>query len=189
MMDEFTNVVLTKVFETAATPADPEITDFVGTGNYPKVKFNIPTVDVDGNTLVNEKLSYLFYFEKDGTVQELTLTTDLYEELEEDMTEIPYGFTDGWDIYTQTLYLNQGAEELQSWTKIGLQSIYRGLDEEHRSNIVWKDLTEYWYEVGVNDIHAEVAGQKVWYNLNGMRVAQPTQKGLYICNGKKVVIK
>ena len=27
------------------------------------------------------------------------------------------------------------------------------------------------------------------YNLNGQRVAQPTQKGLYIVNGRKVVIK
>ena len=27
------------------------------------------------------------------------------------------------------------------------------------------------------------------YNLAGQRVAQPTQKGLYIVNGKKVVIK
>ncbi len=29
---------------------------------------------------------------------------------------------------------------------------------------------------------------KEWYNLNGQRVAQPT-KGLYIVNGKKVIIK
>ena len=28
-----------------------------------------------------------------------------------------------------------------------------------------------------------------WYNLNGVRVAQPTQKGIYIRNGKKMVIK
>ena len=29
----------------------------------------------------------------------------------------------------------------------------------------------------------------VWYNVNGQRVAQPTQKGLYIHNGKKVIVK
>ena len=36
----------------------------------------------------------------------------------------------------------------------------------------------------------EALGLKVegYYNLNGQRVAQPT-KGLYIVNGKKVVIK
>ena len=28
-----------------------------------------------------------------------------------------------------------------------------------------------------------------WYNLNGVRMAQPTQKGIYIHQGKKVVIK
>jgi hypothetical protein len=32
------------------------------------------------------------------------------------------------------------------------------------------------------------AGEAITYNLNGQRVAQPT-KGLFIVNGKKVVIK
>ena len=29
----------------------------------------------------------------------------------------------------------------------------------------------------------------VWYDLNGRKVAAPTKKGLYIMNGKKVVVK
>jgi hypothetical protein len=28
-----------------------------------------------------------------------------------------------------------------------------------------------------------------WYDLQGRRVSQPTKKGLYIRNGKKVVVK
>lgn len=32
-------------------------------------------------------------------------------------------------------------------------------------------------------------GQQAYYNLNGMRVEQPTQKGVYIQNGRKVVVK
>lgn len=35
----------------------------------------------------------------------------------------------------------------------------------------------------------ESNGNSVWYNLNGQRVAQPTQKGLYIRNGKKLIVK
>ncbi len=35
----------------------------------------------------------------------------------------------------------------------------------------------------------ESNGNSVWYNLNGQRVAQPTQKGLYIRSGKKLIVK
>ena len=35
----------------------------------------------------------------------------------------------------------------------------------------------------------KAAGDGAWYTIGGQRVAQPTQKGLYIHNGKKVVIK
>ena len=41
---------------------------------------------------------------------------------------------------------------------------------------------------GISDIEAETTDTKVIYNLRGQRVDHPT-KGLYIINGKKVVIK
>lgn len=44
---------------------------------------------------------------------------------------------------------------------------------------------------GINEVQDsgfKVQGSEAFYNLNGQRVAQPT-KGLYIVNGKKVVIK
>ena len=41
---------------------------------------------------------------------------------------------------------------------------------------------------GISNIEAEIIGDDVIYNLRGQRVEHPT-KGLYIINGKKVVIK
>lgn len=42
---------------------------------------------------------------------------------------------------------------------------------------------------GIEGVQAEAAeGEKVYYNLNGQRVATPS-KGLYILNGKKVIVK
>lgn len=38
-------------------------------------------------------------------------------------------------------------------------------------------------------ITLEAAGNDVWYNLSGQRVCAPTKKGLYIRNGKKIVLK
>lgn len=36
---------------------------------------------------------------------------------------------------------------------------------------------------------ASEVGNDVWYNLNGQRIDTPTKKGLYIKNGKKVIVK
>jgi hypothetical protein len=41
---------------------------------------------------------------------------------------------------------------------------------------------------GIQNIRfAEMEG--VVYNLNGQRVGKPTQKGIYLINGKKVLVK
>ena len=43
---------------------------------------------------------------------------------------------------------------------------------------------------GIEGVHTtQASAQDVWYNLQGVRIAQPVQSGIYIHNGKKVVIK
>ena len=205
LLDEYTDVVLTKIIETEATPADPSVANFalyytpeegeeLEFRSYPYVSFDIPTVSVDGAPLVSNKLSYIVYIvDADDVEQELTITPDLYTEIEEEMTEIPYNFDDGYDIYAggSTFYLNQAPEEIATWKKIGVQSIYRGLGIEHRSNIGWFDIQAYIDELkaiatGITTIKAD--GITTVYDLQGRRVAEPG-KGLYIVNGQKVVLK
>ena len=41
---------------------------------------------------------------------------------------------------------------------------------------------------GISRIAAE-DGNDTWYNLSGQRISTPTKKGLYIKNGKKVIVK
>ena len=41
---------------------------------------------------------------------------------------------------------------------------------------------------GINRVASEV-GNDTWYNLKGQRIDTPTRKGLYIKNGKKVIVK
>lgn len=49
---------------------------------------------------------------------------------------------------------------------------------------------EAYKTTGIVNIGADAnADNGAWYNANGVRVAKPTQKGLYIHNGKKIVIK
>ena len=37
--------------------------------------------------------------------------------------------------------------------------------------------------------NAAANGDNAWYNLSGMRIKEPTQKGIYVHNGCKIVVK
>lgn len=41
----------------------------------------------------------------------------------------------------------------------------------------------------VEGVAAEVAGDNYYYTIDGLRLAQPTRPGLYIHNGKKIIVK
>ncbi len=168
-MEEYKAITLSVIVEVAATPADPEFGVFKFAGaTYPYVTYNIPVVGTQGEELNPEKLSYEFFVQKGNESSPLVLTTDIYKELAADMTEIPYLFSDDYDVYNSNLYLNQTEEEVRSWEKLGLQTIYRGLGEEHKSNIVWYDVKAYWEAVdaseGVENTNAELKAAKVLRN-------------------------
>ena len=146
LSDFFYGITIKKLTEKVATPATPSITTIAFNYAGDEVEFNVPAVDVDGDGLVTDKLSYkLYYDEGDGDAKEITFTTDLYECLTEDMTVIPYGFIDateehpnGWDFYGSSVYLNM---EHSTWTRVGIQSIYTGGGETKTSEIGWYTIT------------------------------------------------
>lgn len=160
--DEYDNITLTKFNEVAATPADPSFVKFAFADvTYPYVQYNIPLVGTANEDLSPEKLSYEFFVQKGNESSPLVLTTDLYQELDQDMTEIPYTFSDDYDIYNTHIYLNQSEAEVRTWDKLGLQVIYRGGSEEHKSNIVWFDVKAYWESQGIENVVLTEKAQKV----------------------------
>lgn len=174
----FADVVLTMKPEVAATPLSSVITDFVGTGNDCYVTMTVPAVDKDSVVLFTDKLSYVFLVEKDSSVvEQLTLTAQLYG-FDSDLTEIPYDFTDNNYVQRKRVALLQSSEELQSWKKIGIQSIYRGAGDEKRSEIGWYPLDEYWKTLGVNNVSNEVVGVE-YYDLRGRKV-DSFSKGIFV---------
>ncbi|MBO7141333.1 MAG: choice-of-anchor J domain-containing protein [Prevotella sp.] len=184
----FTNVVITKMEEFAATPADPtfESYDFTKEAGYNKIYAKVPAEDVDGNELVTSKLFYIVWFEKDGVEQPYTFSAELYDyDFEEDVTEVPWSY-DGYDIYKggEIIYLEDDPEELATWTKVGIQSVYYGGGERNESNIVWSDGNT---TTGIAEAKTD-SKNAVIFDLQGRRVIAPA-KGLYIVNGKKVVLK
>ncbi|MBO4464865.1 MAG: choice-of-anchor J domain-containing protein [Prevotella sp.] len=135
----FEDVELVPIPDVAAIPALPEIIAASQTGDDPYISVNIPVEDEDGNPILTSKLSYQYYYEVGQEVTPLTLTPNEYPNLDEEMTEIPYGFT-STGISQQTLYLNM---DFSNWRRVGIQSIYRGGGKENRSEIFWYAMYDY----------------------------------------------
>lgn len=179
----YTDPQLKQIIEKAAKPADPEILAYTPYEDYGYARINcdIPTVDVDGNDMLTSKLFYRVFLDIERNVEQLTFTPAEYIYLEEEMTEIPYDFTDSYDIYpgAHTLYLNQ-AQALVA-NKVGLQSVYYGGMEENgirravadnESEIVWFEIKPY-EKVAVNDIAGKTVKSIRYFNVAGLQSDKP----------------
>ena len=189
--NKYENVVIKTI---VATPADPEIENLTVKGVYPvyhpKAYFIIPDKDVDDNPMLTSLLYYTVWVEEGNVEKPFVVTAAAYRDVTEDMTEIPYDYDDHFDIFTggSEFYFNP-TNVVTLWTKIGIQSIYYGGDDCKKSNIVWKENPAYDpTTVGIADVNVNDSKQDVFFDLQGRRVDAPA-KGLYIANGRKVVIK
>ncbi len=196
------NTTYTEFVLTPAVPADPILLEDAwfddGTEDgYSCLDFTIPSEDVDGNYINLQYTSLSVYTDDDEPFTFLAET--YYNDLTEDMTEIPYEiYNSGYDFDAARIYFyrtNAGDNPLFT-QRIGLQVHYDvpvvGEDGEttvvrNSSNIV------YWYlnNSAVSDVKAASAtGDDAYYNLMGQRMRGTNlPAGIYIHNGKKVVIK
>lgn len=185
--DVFGDVIITHATETPATPAAPEILSFALNEGYGYLlKLYIPLEDVDGNPIFASKLSYEIYKRVNGEESPVTLEADLYEYATEDLTIIPYLYTDYWEVIQggESVYVH--ADGIENWQAIGVKSIYTGGGETHESPITWFTIT-----TGIDSITTNDAQPTEYYDLMGRRVdAGKLTRGIYITNtGKKVIIK
>lgn len=140
--------------EVATTPANP-VWNTVYEGGYSYynsgsgwgyLDFNLPTVDVNGDFILSDKMSYRIYTKVNGEEKLLTFSPDYYMYLDEEMEEVPYGFSEGWDFYSlgsgQNVYYYVIGPEA-----FGVQSVYRGAGEERCSEIAWYNISGLGSEV------------------------------------------
>jgi hypothetical protein len=52
----------------------------------------------------------------------------------------------------------------------------------------WKEFANIW-STGIRQIKNETKASDRWYSLDGREIKQPTKKGIFINNGKKIVIR
>ena len=138
--------------DVAAVPNNPEIIavgEYDAEKGYGYVIADVPTTDVDGNDLKESLLTYVLYADIEGEITPITFSPDLYKNLEEDLTEIPYTFTDSYDFdVTQgykVVYLNY---DYSDYNQIGVQSIYYGGGEVNKTDIQWYHIKDYAFTGG-----------------------------------------
>ncbi|MCQ2077578.1 MAG: hypothetical protein MJZ20_11250 [Bacteroidaceae bacterium] len=162
-----------------ATPVDPEIlevTDFYDIEGDWCVSLSINAIGTEGDVLNKEKLFYYVYVND----KIYTFTNEKYG-FGEDMTLIPYNFADSENRFIMPSFfgVNVYVQE-QVINNIGVQSVYKGGDEEHASNIVW------WGTTDVKDIKDNMSSclDNKKYNLQGQFV-NDDYRGMVIMNNKK----
>lgn len=173
--------------EVAAVPADPQISLFY---NYEEkyengeVYFHIPTQDIQGNYITPEKLSFSVYF--DDTEECFEFEADEYQ-MEQSMTEIPVLFSNDVDIMPYS-NMNYVAFYFEVSQFVGVQSIYRGAGEVHKSNIVLFDVNTEETSVvnyddplrqGVSAVATKSVASERYFDVTGRRVAADA-KGLVL---------
>lgn len=155
--DFLKDVVIAKPIDGAATPKAPTIYQFMpydNTNGYGGVSLTFPPVDVDGNPLQTDKLSYILY--KDVEHEESTITIPAWSDEQQDyvdMTEIPYNFTDDYNIEAHG-YAAYFYEPSSSWNRVGVKAIYVGGGETRESEIHWLQLKPYADESTIFDFNA-----------------------------------
>ena len=172
----YDNPELAFFVEKAGTPADPyftQVSEYNTDYGYGYIVFFIPTVDVDGNFIEPSKIYYNIYFDSETPE---TLSTDDYTSLGQDMTDIPFYFSDGWDIFLQGS-THQLYYYVAEYDQVGVSTTYTGGGESHRSNIVWAENPANSIKGGTTD-NGAVESVK-YFDLSGRRIAAPV-KGLYL---------
>jgi hypothetical protein len=101
-----------------------------------------------------------------------TLTPDVFTSLDEEMTLIPYGFTDGWSIVNGALFITENL-----FTSLGVQAVYTVDDVTNYSNVVSVDLDG---NVTVTPAPQGIDG------LNNVAAKQIASVAIYDAEGRKL---
>ena len=169
ILDEFINVTLTKAVAEIATPATPTITEFTEDDYGHYVKMTIPAKDVDGNDIFAALLSYQLLVDRNGEQSVYEFTTDNYEFIEENMTVVPYNFTDYYDIDVAGKQVYIYGDDIDEWNAIGVKSLYTVGDtsrETRESEIFWYQLKP----TAITSISTNDVVETSYYDLQGRKV-------------------
>ncbi len=160
-----------------AVPANPEVLEFFDSGSdegYTRLDFNINLVDIDGNPLNSDYLTYSIFTDNDQLFTFDYATYGANNGFDADMTEIPYGYS-GLDFYLRRVYFYEsnadGYTPFFTW-RIGMQLYYTVDGVRNSSDIVY---LEVYPGSDVNEVNdAKEVSSVRYYNMAGQEMAQPS---------------
>lgn len=124
-------------------------------------------------------------YNKDGNI-----VADIYDRNQTIVSTITYRLDDNDRLIEET-YSKGGniTYEYLPGTDYLLESVETAADG-------YRNVCHYYYSkhnyvdpTGIESIKRNDASNPVWYDLQGRRITTPTSKGIYIVNGKKVVVR
>ena len=124
-------------------------------------------------------------YNKDGNI-----VADIYDRNQTIVSTITYRLDDN-DRLVEETYSKGGniTYEYLPGTDYLLESVETSADG-------YRNVCHYYYSkhnyvdpTGIESIKYDDASTPVWYDLQGRRITTPTSKGIYIVNGKKVVVR
>ena len=130
---------LRRFIETAGTPADPAfvaVSEYSPQSGYGLMTINMPKLTTTGQRMNLSKLFYRIYLDDDV----MTFYPDEYWYISEPTLEMPYSHVDKRD-FNIDVDLHRIFYYQSGFDRVGVQMVYYGAGEEHRSNIVYYDLS------------------------------------------------
>lgn len=160
---------------TSYVPMKPTLVSFLRWNEeygYYGVRFMVPMLNLDSQVLDPDNMYYCFYYDGVPHVVEPGPYTSY-----DPMFEIPFMFTDGFDIWVNENLLSEHYVFMydNDFKVLGIQSIYKHNGESYKSEILSIDNPTS--VEGIDD-SKEIVSEE-WYDLNGCRVSKPTN-GIFV---------
>lgn len=180
--------------DVAATPSDPYDlwwTDaYVELGGVYLFEFFLASTDVDGKFINPDNLYVTFYIDDEPFI----FTTDDFLYIQQNMDKLPYGYMDSeeWDItwYGNQVHIYTIPFDL---TTYGVQAEYTVDGVTSKSNYVRYNTQTKQTETiktGIDNLNVQtVVKNPTWYDLNGRRADGQSHHGVYILDGKKIIVQ
>ncbi len=175
VIDYITDVeIFYQDFSTPMTPGDPEmyVYEFFDEVDFGAIGFQLSLTATDGRLLNTDNAYYNIYIDD----QVITLEPDEYEMLDAPMTDIPYDFTDYYDIYADPDGYHEMVIYPVGFDKIGVRALYVNENgEKTYSNI------SYYYGEGVEKTNSDSIVKSVKnYSIDGVEMNRPAKGTLVI---------
>lgn len=124
-------------------------------------------------------------YDKDGNI-----VADTYDRYQTVVSSTTYRFDDD-DRLVEETYSKGGniTYEYLPDTNYLLESVETAADGNRNVCHYYYSKHNYVDPTGIESIKRDDASTSVWYDLQGRRITTPTSEGIYIVNGKKVVVR